>query len=184
MRTSSWKSAASCGRAGTKTPSSWIVPPASCDPDKVHRIDQEAAKSRGLLNVCANPIGVPPSCRPARRAGPELPRATPTRCPPSAHLAGAKALYDDIKRGVVEAGRPAAPARCCSACSRSSAPRTAGPRQAGRTQRARAHRGRSRDPVRSSRLICRPAARHDGGPSHRSQAAAHADALPLMTGEL
>ena len=83
------------------------------DPDKVHRIDHEGRffKSRGPLNVVRSPQTSwgRPSCRPAPRArAATSPRDTPTRCLPSSPTSPApRRCYDDIKRGVVEAGRPA-----------------------------------------------------------------------------
>ena len=100
------------------------------DPDKVHRVDHEGRffKSRGPLNVVRSPHhGAPPSCRPARRArAATSPPATPTPCSPSSPTSPAPRRCTTTSSAAWP--RPAArqrPARCCSACSRSSAPRAA-----------------------------------------------------------
>ena len=155
------------------------------DPAKVHRIDHEGRffKSRGPLNVVRSPqTRARPSCRPAPRArAATSPRATPTRCSPSSPTSPAPRRSTTTSsaawsRRAVRRRR----ARCCSACSRSSAPRA--PR---REDKQAEHNALV--PLEGGLAILSgpsrlrpvdPAARHHHGASHRAQAAAHADALP------
>jgi FMN-dependent oxidoreductase (nitrilotriacetate monooxygenase family) len=80
------------------------------DPDKVHRIEHEGRyfKSRGPLNVVRSPQNGPAILQ-AGTSGKGrdfAARYADAVFAIQPNLAGAKALYDDIKRGVVEAGRP------------------------------------------------------------------------------
>lgn len=79
------------------------------DPAKVHRIDHEGRffKSRGPLNVVPSPHRGPAILQAGTSGkGREFAaRYADAVFAIQPYLAGAKALYDDIKRGVVEAGR-------------------------------------------------------------------------------
>ncbi len=81
------------------------------DPDKVHRIEHEGRyfKSRGPLNVIRSPqLG--PAILQAGTSGKGkefAARYADAVFAIQPNLAGAKALYDDIKSGVTNAGRPA-----------------------------------------------------------------------------
>ena len=81
------------------------------DPAKVHRVDHEGRffKSRGPLNVIRSPHKGPAILQ-AGTSGKGrdfAARYADAVFAIQPYLTGAKALYDDIKRGVVEAGRPA-----------------------------------------------------------------------------
>ena len=143
------------------------------DPDKVHRIDHEGRffKSRGPLNVVRSPHEGPAILQ-AGTSGKGrdfAARYADAVFAIQPYIAGAKALYDDIKRGVVEAGPSAGGVQDAvrrAADHRRLARRGRG--QAGRAQCAGADRGRAGHPVRPSRL--RPvdaAARHHHG--HRTE---------------
>ena len=131
------------------------------DPAKVHRIDHAGRffKSRGPLNVMRSPQHGPAILQ-AGTSGKGrdfAARYADAVFAIQPYLAGAKALYDDIKRGVVEAGRPRAPASSCSASSRSSAPRAPRPKTS-RPSTMRWCRSRAASPScpAISISICRP----------------------------
>ena len=131
------------------------------DPSRVHRIEHEGRffRSRGPLNVVRSSQGGPailqagtsPKGRTfAARYADAIFAIQP-------NIAGAKAYYDDIKRGTVSEGRARPrPARSCSASSRFSGRRR--PRRA-RSRRSTTSSCRSRVAWRSSRAtstsICR-----------------------------
>src|SRR5918995_1055369 len=84
------------------------------DPHKVHRIDHEGRffKSRGPLNVVRSRYGGPAILQ-AGTSGKGrdfAARYADAVFAIQPYIAGAKALYDDIKRGVAEQGRP--PSAC------------------------------------------------------------------------
>ena len=182
--TSSWRSAASCGRAGTRTPWSWTARPAVfADPAKVHRIEHAGRffKSRGPLNVVRSPQNGPAILQAgtsgkgrdfAARYADAIFAIQPHR--------GRQGLFRRHQGRHGRAGRD--PDACKILFGVQPIVGATGDEargQAGRAQRAGAARGRPGHPLRPSRLrSVDAAARRPDGASHRAQAAAHADALP------